>query len=371
MADPTYIFKDGHVYTMVEGQVVASVKEAEFEPGAEAAPQAAPEGGIEMPEAPSDIQGPPCPGCGMPTEPMDQYCPNCGTPLAGEGGGPEFPEPGMGMGGPAVGGQMVAQTVTTPNGMKGRVLARVPSIWGEEVTVRFENGVIKKIPVDKRLTFAAAEEPAAETPPAQFLEERLAAHFEQDKMSLVVRGRELQAILNEASQHVAAASDTEASELAKIATQARYELAEVTAALDAVNTGETEAFEAPRNIPHVTQASMNKVDASWLGEVHAEMVREASERDYKALMDTGPEAFVASLDPAQLADAATTRVMATREIEAKTAGADEVQQDAYRKMWLARVEQRRKAALASHKDEVRKEASTDEPTSTPDESLFL
>lgn len=361
MAEPTYIFKDGHVYTMVEGQVVASVKESEFEPGQTGGPE------VEMPEAPAGVheEERTCPNCLNEEGPDARFCSHCGANLEDGSGAVEGPDEGWP---PA--GQTVAQTVTTPNGMKGKVLARVPGLWGEEVTVRFENGNIVKVPVDKSLTFAAAEEDTAQVTPAGSLDARLCAHYERDKMNLVARGRELQAISREAAQRIAAASDEEAQKLSALDTEARYELAEITAALDAINQGETEAFEAPRSIPHVTQASMNKNDASWLDGVYVEMVHEASERDYKELMDTGPEAFVASLDVAQLGDAATTRIMATREIEAKTAGADQTHQDAYRRLWLARVEEQRKVRLASHKEEVRKEASADTP-SAPDESLFL
>lgn len=363
MAEPTYIFKDGHVYTMTDGQVVASVKESDFEP-------AQGEGGPElpMPEAPEEVMNEQtCPNCLNEEGPEARFCSACGANLADGSGAVEGPDEGWP---PAGQGQTVAQTVTTPNGMKGRVLARVPGLWGEEVTVRFENGNIVKVPVNKSLTFAAAEETVAETTTAQSLEERLAAHFERDKMSLVARGRELQAISREASQRVAAATDAEAVSLSRIDTQARFELSEITAALDAINAGEMEAFTAPRTIPMVSQASTNGGDSSWLEGVYTEMVHEASQRDYKELMDTGPEAFVASLDSAQLGDAATTRIMAAREIDAKTAGADQTQQDAYKRLWLARVEEQRKARLASHKEEVRKEASA-ETASAPDESLFL
>lgn len=378
MGEPTYIFEDGKVYTMVDGKVVASVKEAEFDPTAQGGPS---QGGhqipgeVQMPEAPADLQGIPCPGCGQPTEPQDLFCPSCGTSLQGESGGPELGgRPGYdGENLPEFPPYTGAQTVTTPNGLKGRVLARVPSLWGEEVTVRFENGVIKKIPVDQRLTFAAAERaPEGETS-AQRLEERLATNFQSDKMSLVARGRELEKIKNEVASNVSVASDTEAVELSKIATQASYEQREVEAALEVIAAGEVEAYEAPapiENLPAVTQASTGSSDASWLDQVHNDMVTEANAVDYKRLMDEGPEQFVASLSPAQVADAAVTRVMASREIEAKVAGADETQREAYSRMWLARVENQRKAHLASHKEEVRKEAASDEP-SHPDESLFL
>lgn len=371
MAEPTYIFKDGHVYTMVGGQIVASVKESEFEPGQTGGPE------VEMPEMPDELSeemgigGNACPTCGSPVNPHDAFCRNCGTALSEYPSEEELNAELPGDGTHAIPGQAVAQVVTTPNGLKGKVLARTPEVWGEEVTVRFENGTIASLPVDKRLTFAAAEEPAAETTPAQSLEERLAAHYEQDKMSLVARGRELQAIIRDIKTASVSTPATDLVKLTAINVQATYELNEITAALDAMNQGEAEAYEAPRSIPMVQQASMNKIDASWLDGVHAEMVREASERDYSELMDTGPEAFVASLDSAQLADAATTRIMATREIEGKTAGADPTQQDAYRRMWLARVEEQRKARFTAYKDEVRKEASSDISISAPDESLFL
>lgn len=371
MAEPTYIFKDGHVYTMVDGRVVASVKEAEFDPTAQGG-QPIP-GEVQMPEAPAEIAPEACPTCGQPTSAGDQFCPSCGSPLQGEGGGPELDAPYGGGAEMPIAGQAIAQTVTTPNGVTGRVLARVPSLWGEEVTVRFENGVIKKIPVDQRLTFATAEETPADQTAVQSLEERLAVHFESDKASLVDRGRELEVIKREAATHVASASDTEAVELSKIATQADFELREVQAALEAILAGETEAYRPPapvENMPEVVQASTGGSDASWLDQVHNDMVSEANATDYTKLMDEGPEQFVASLTPAQVADASVTRIMATRSIEAKTAGADETQQEAYRRMWLARVETQRKAALTTHKDEVAEKTASQE-TSHPDESLFL
>lgn len=374
MAEPTYIFQDGNVFTMVDGRVVSSVKEAEFDP-------AAPQGGhpingeVQMPEAPAGLQAP-CPGCGQPTDAGDQFCPACGTPLT-EGGGPELDEP-YGGGGAGVeqpmAGQAIAQTVTTPNGLKGRVLARVPSLWGEEVTVRFENGVIKKIPVDKRLTFAAAESAPEGQTSAERLEERLASTFQSDRDSLIARGRELQKIKREAAASVAGSSDAEAVELSKVATQADYELREVEAALEAITAGAVEAYEAPapiEDLPAIEQASMGSSKADWLSKVNSDMVAEANKLDFQKLMDEGPEAFVASLNEEQLADTKVTRIMASRAIESEIAGADDTQREAYQRMWLARVEEQRKGHLASHKEAVRKEAASNEPPDAPDESLFM
>jgi hypothetical protein len=379
MAEPTYIFKDGHVYTMVDGQVVASVKEADFgvenDPGFTEEQALAQSGGpeVEMPQAPADIAPMPCPSCGQPSSAGDSFCPSCGQPLQQPEDFNPDDDPYHGTGfteGPVVSKQIVS----TPNGLKGRVLARTPELWGEQVTVRWENGNITSIPVDQRLTFATAEEPSPSESLVERLEERLAAHFEQDKASLVERGRELQQIKREAGSHASKKiSDGEAVELSKITSQANYELAEITATLDAINAGEQEAFEAPapiESLPAVTQASTGGNDASWLDQVHTDMVAEANSTDYLKLMDEGPEQLVASLTPAQLADASVTRIIASRTIEAKAAGADEKQQDHYKKLWLARVEEQRKSTLAAHKEEVAEKTASDEP-SHPDESLFL
>lgn len=373
MAEPTYIFQDGNVFTMVDGTVVASVKESDFDPTT--APGGPIPGEVEMPEAPEDLQGIPCPACGQHTEPQDQFCPNCGTELQGEGGGPQFGDPmaeGANVPTPMA-GQTIAQTVTTPNGLKGRVLARVPALWGEEVTVRFENGVIKKIPVDQRLTFAAAEEaPEGETS-VERLDKRLNASFESDRNSLVGRGRVLKAIKAEAAAHVASATDAEAVELSRVASQASYELSEVTSALDAIFSGEVEAFEAPaliENMPMVTQSSTGGSKADWLDMVHNDMVAEANALDYQKIMDEGPEAIVASLSDEQLADAGTARLIASRHINAQLAGADETKLEGFEKVYLGRVEEQRKTRLASRKEEIHKEAAAPD-VDGPDEGLFL
>lgn len=369
MGDPTYIFKDDHVYTMVDGKVVASAKEADFDPSLEA--PGGPE--VEMPEAPEDIAPGTCLECGGPLSAGDSFCPSCGIPIGPEGRDPDATSRTYQNLETPPGGRMGRQTVTTPNGVKGHVLARTPELWGEQVTVRWENGNITSIPIDKSLTFAAAEDASKAESVVERLEERLAAHFEQDKMSLIERGRELQNIAREASSRVASASDAEAVELAKVSTQADFELREIKAALDAILAGEQEAYEAPapiESLPAVEQASMNGNDASWLDGVHANMVAEANSTDYLKIMDEGPERLVASLDPEQLADAGVTRIIATRDIEAKTAGADEAQQDQYKRLWLARVEEQRKKALAEHKEEVAEKTASSEP-SHPDESLFL
>lgn len=377
MAEPTYIFQNGNVYTLVDGRVVSSVKEADFaDPAVGGHPI---HGEVQMPDAPGGIQddlgsdGVPCPTCGSPTSAHDQYCPQCGSPIADSGAG-QFPQGDAGAGGIVPSGQMIAKTVTTPNGLRGRVLARVPGIWGDEVTVRFENGVIRRIPVDKRLTFASEEVKASDSP-VKSLEERLASSTQTDRDSLSARASELEDIKIAAGKLVASSSDGEAATLNCISVEADFELREVKAALEHYADLEGKGFEPPapiENVPTVEQTSMNGTDANWLDATLGEMTTEAAGRDYTKLMDEGPEEFIAGLDDAQLADAGTTRAMASYEIRSHTAGADEKVRVNYERVWLARVELQRRERLASRKEEVRKEASSPaEEVAPPDESLFM
>jgi hypothetical protein len=375
MSDITYIFKEGNVYTMLDGAVESVVKEADFAPAGHPI-----DGQVEMPAPPADLagamgaEGEPCRGCGQPVGHGEEVCPHCGTPLGGAAVGgyggfsEQFP------GGPEVGipGRAIAQTVETPGGMKGRVLARTPAMWGEEVTVRFDNGTIARIPVDKRLTFANVEQKTA-TSPIVGLDERLAATYTADRASLLSRYKDLKVLQLEAKSHIAGASDTEAADLDRIIVQAANERLEIESALGAIGAADpVEPFADPSKMAElgVEQASTGGSKADWLSTVHDEMVAEAAANDYEKLMDEGPEAFVASLTASQLADAGTTRIMASRHINSKLAGADEDTRDSYEKVWLGRIEQQRKVALANFKEEVAEKTASQE-ISAPDESLFM
>lgn len=366
MADPTYIFEDGNVYTMVDGQVVASVKEADFDPNSHPINEE-----VEMPPVPSGIEQEPegdmCPNCHAIAPFGEHVCPNCGSEI------PDSWAQGEAAGEAWRRGEDLPRhsTVTTPNGLRGEVLARTPALWGEEVTVRFENGVIQRIPVDKRLTFAKAEEAPTDQTVVERLDERLAASVSTDRASLLARHKELGQIQREARDKVASSTDSEAGELDRIVVQAAHERLEIESALEAIQAATpVEPFASPAAMPEVEQASMGSSRADWLESIHEGMQAEASERDYEKLMDEGPEAFVASLTAAQLADAGTTRVMAQREINSHLAGADEGVRDGYEKVWLGRVEAKRRDALANFKEEVAEKTASEE-ISAPDESLFM
>src|SRR5690606_35464564 len=86
--EPTYAFKNGNVYTISEGKVVASVKESDFiEPvdNLDSDPE------VQLPDPPDDLQEDmladivECPACGNPGDSSDSFCSKCGEPLGDSG----------------------------------------------------------------------------------------------------------------------------------------------------------------------------------------------------------------------------------------------------------------------------------------------
>jgi uncharacterized OB-fold protein len=312
-AKTEYIFEGGNVTTVVDGHVVASVKEAEF--GGHEEPAV----GQHHPGGPGDVAqdfginyndfNQTCPDCGAQAGPDDQWCPECGSEL-----GHTIEDPTTMPAPPADVQHDLARgaTVVTPNGLKGQVLGKVASMWGDEVTVRLENGRIVRLPVTPALRTEASVKPVAENKVAA-LDARLASSdVTGTRASLVARLKELRTIQREAKALVSVSSHIEAQELDRIVVQAEYELGEVQEAI--AHLADTEAFEppAPFRMEAVEQAAMGgHSDSTWLDHTMNEMIAEAEATDYERLMDEGPEAFVAGLDDAPIAHAATTRVMAT------------------------------------------------------------
>ena len=118
----------------------------------------------------------------------------------------------------------------------------------------------------------------------------------------------------------------------------------------------------------------NGSDASWLDNTLNEMIVEANSTDYEKLMDEGPEAFVAGLDTEMLADGGAVRSAASSWIRSKTAAADEDVRERYEKVWLARIEDVRRATFSNVKQEMHREAAAKESANLDgisDDSLFL
>lgn len=312
-SEPTYIFKNGKVYTFQDGKIVASVSEAEFAEE-EAAHLASAEG---------------------------------------------------------------ATHVTTPNGLKGKVLGRVAGLWEDEVTIRFENGRISSLPVSK-LTFSKEEEEEEKDEIAD-LEKKVEASISvYDAKSIEKRALELDRIKVEASLFIdSGLSDEDLARVGNVITQANYELKEIDDVISALEEQHVSAFEppAPFEIHVVEQGGPTSGrESNWLDQAVEEMVHEANSTDYTKLMDEGPEAFTAGLDSEVLSDSGAVRSLASTWIRSKTAAADDDVREKYEKVWLARVEEQRRAMLAGVKEEMHKEAAAKEATdydSIGDDSLFL
>ena len=86
-----------------------------------------------------------------------------------------------------------ATHIVTPNGLKGQILGRTPDLWGEEVTIRLENGRVAHLHVSDDLQFVTEDEVLAESPLAA-LEQQIEEEYSPDRDSLEERQEKLRNI---------------------------------------------------------------------------------------------------------------------------------------------------------------------------------
>src|SRR4051812_31166058 len=97
-----------------------------------------------------------------------------------------------------------ATHIITPNGVKGQILGRVASTWGEEITVRFENGEIRSFETSGREEFVnEGTQKTASANPIESLQAVLDKSYDHTKEGLRERIAELKDVARVASQHVA------------------------------------------------------------------------------------------------------------------------------------------------------------------------
>lgn len=389
MGEITYLFRGDQTLAIHEGKVIAAssdpdevealVKRAfgELPPG-----EVTPEQGM-MPPPPEDLQDPnaagePCPFCGGQIDPATGACLDCGQPDAArgprpdpvdpfQGGGPQEPVPS-----PEVPSGTYA-SVVTPNGLKGTLLGKVAGMWGDEVTVRLENGRIVRLPVGTELrTEKVAAAPRVS--PIEHLQRRLAAVPDGTRESLVARSEELESIKKSASKLIRdGASWDDIQALNGIVVTADVEQGAVHDAVAHIDDADSYAPPGFSIQAAASTAGISREDASWLDDTYDQMIKQAEATDYQTLMNEGPEAFTAELPDVALADTGTTREMASDFIAERTAGVAREIVEPYTKTFLARVEECRRAELASRKQTTSKEAATkqDQYRDLPDDSLFL
>jgi hypothetical protein len=380
-----FIFRDGKVYTMVEGRVVQAEDEQSFQE---------PQGGhqiqdpTQMPPPPDDMgmgEGT-CQSCQAPLGPDDQFCSQCGQPVdALNGLGDDlssetvpFTDPHqLHQGQPDPHGSEAIRpqgnVVVTPNGLKGQLLGKVAGLWSDEVTVRLENGRVVRLNVTKDLKVASTPITKVASSVAD-LREEIEKNVAGDATSLRVRKDRLAQVKTAARNRIGQ-SDATDIELNEIIVLATHEQAEIVDRLEYLASEEVEAFEAPApfRMQAVEQESLGRDNGSWLDSTLGEMVAEAEATDYPKLLREGPEVFVAAVDTAVLGDQGAVRQMAARYIRSHTAAASDDVREQYEGAWLERVEACRRAELSNRKETARKEAAEqkDEFNNLPDDVLFF
>lgn len=267
-----------------------------------------------------------------------------------------------------------ASHIITPNGVEGEILGRTPSVWGEQVTVRFANGTITTIDAHGEMQWVTKRKEAAANP-ADGLEQRLAADYSHDRQSLTDRLSELREIADNA-RHLAAQGAPYLAELKldEVRTAAEFEASQVKEAIDHLDSADAEAFtpEAPFAPRVVEQADLGHSD-SWLDVTTQEMIDESEGQDFDQILDEGPSMFVTDLDGGALADQGATREMALAHITSKTAGFAGEEIEDYREKFVARTEVARRHELAARKETNHKEAAAQQEvqSNAPDEALFM
>lgn len=386
MRDVTYVFQGDQTLAIHQGKVIAAsadpdevealVKKAFGEdPYAEAMDHGYGGGDPDEGYGPPDGMEP-CPQCGGYVDPATGRCTDCGAgapvdpymPSSPMSDAPvEMPPPPAGMQGG------YTASVVTPNGLKGTVLGKVAGMWGEEVTIRLENGRIVKLPTGTELS-AVKTAAAPSVSPLERLQQRLAATPDGTRESLVARSEELESIKTAAAKLVREGANWEDQQaLHSIHVTASVEQQAVRDAVAHIDDAESYTPPSFTMQAATETTSASREDASWLDDTYDQMIKQAQATDYQTLMNEGPEAFTAELPDAALADTGVTREMASNFIAEKTAGVAREIVEPYLTTFLARVEECRRTALASRKQTIAKEAATqqDQYRDLPDDSLFL
>jgi hypothetical protein len=271
-----------------------------------------------------------------------------------------------------------ATHIITPNGVKGEILGRTPTVWGTQVTARFENGEIKTFDThaESNVKWLSENVKTAGANPLEKLTTRLDEDYSHDRRSLVQRHDELSAIAREASELLSrgASYDIEVR-LDQIKTAADYERSQIKEAIDHLDSADAENFipDAPFNPTVVEQADVGPSSGSWLDVTTQQMIDESEGQDFEKLLHEGPGLFVTELDDGALADSGVTREMALSHITSKTAGFQGEEIDDYREQFIARTEIARRDELAARKVNIHKEAAAEQEiqSNTPDDVLFM
>lgn len=271
-----------------------------------------------------------------------------------------------------------SRVVVNPSGLKGTVLGKPePGLWGEEVSVRFENGEIRRIAAVFVEHDDSPVEKTASTEPS-FVEElntRLASTYTESPEALVERQSELDNIKREATTLLSGKpSFEEERELHSIVVAADHEQQEIREVLAHYESEQNNEFKPPQPFRLAAVEQGGKADApSWLDYTVQSMIDEGKATDYEKLMSEGPALFASDLPTGTLADARATQSAAQGFIQSKTAMIQSEVAQEYQKTFLARVEEARRVEYKERTDNLKKEAASKKRDldNVPDDGLFL
>jgi hypothetical protein len=265
-----------------------------------------------------------------------------------------------------------ATHVVTPGGLKGQILQRTASVWGDEVTVRFENGQVSSFSAHGVKDWMQ-EKTASASNPVEGLGQRLAKTYDHDRASLVARHAELVDLYHEAKTLIqSGVGYSDQTELDTIIRTAEAEGEQIKQAIDHIDAGEVEPYQMPEH--QVTeQAPLGHGHSdNWIDALVQDMHAEAEGRDYEQILQDDPTLLAAGLDDGIVADQGASRELALSHVRAKTSGyvGDDVEE--YVSQFLARFEAARRRELSTRTTDTRKEAATatSRVEDTPDEALF-
>lgn len=273
-----------------------------------------------------------------------------------------------------------ATHIITPNGVRGKIVGRAMGIYGEEVTVRLENGRIAKYDLVGGEKFHLEDANASKVSAYRELRSKLDEVPAITKGALLKRIEDLREVRKQARALIAGAPYLDAEELDDIIVTAGHEIKEAAQAIEYIDE---QGYEAPRPFTHqaVEQGSVGGGDASWLSDVMAVALGEAEATDYDQLMDEAPETLIAEIETPVLSDQEAVHNIADEFVTSKTVGLESNAVQAFRQAFLARVEEvrvressarpNRERQVQAGKTQKTAKRLADEASQVPDEGLFL
>jgi hypothetical protein len=269
-----------------------------------------------------------------------------------------------------------ATHITTPNGMRGEVISRVAGLWGDEITVRFENNQIRRFATaagDDAIEYSVEAAKTAASPKDHF-QATLDERYVTSREGLTERLTVLDGVALGAGRLAAReASVAESRVLHQFVLAAEAETAEIREVLAHLEDVDAQnAAPAPPTYAAVEQVSLGGHSSDWLEATADEMVKEAEAVDFDKLLEEGPTQLVSNLDDTAVHNAGTVAEVAQNHIMAKTAGFKGEKVEAYREAFVAASEQARRRDLTYRQSNARKTATVKEAAvaELPDEFLF-